>query len=212
MPDEVSRTCLPNQLVIPGVWDTTSPKAFGEPPKAFGDVSETPPEVPITGQGTLFSMPSVIQADDGRREASPTQTGDAGQSLFRGACDAHALTHLQATDPAQEGFDCYVEGQRVQVKATSKLQPDGRFKFNAGSGRRFDRYRDRCDLFAFVITARDSDLYGRMLLMEAGPVINRWPGPEVGLRPADFPRRPDLTLLMPLVTDQMINELLRSGV
>ena len=100
----------------------------------------------------------------------------------------------------------------MQVKATAKLQPDGRFRFSAGSGGRFDHYRDRCDLFAFVITARDSDLYGCMLLMEAGMVISRWPGPAVGLRPSEFPRLPDLVLLMPLVTDQVISELLRSGV
>ena len=116
---------------------------------------------------------------------------------------------MEPHDPGHEGFDCYVEGKRVQVKATSRQAADGRFKFDAGRSGRFDRYRDKCDLFAFVITAGANDLYGRMRWMEAGVVINRWPGSMVYLKPTDFPRLPDLTLLMPVVTDQLISELLR---
>jgi hypothetical protein len=116
---------------------------------------------------------------------------------------------MEPHDPGHEGFDCYVEGKRVQVKATSQQATDGRFKFNAGRPGRFDRYRDKCELFVFVITAGGSDLYGRMRWMEAGVVINRWPGATVVLRADDFPSRPDLTLLLPVVTDKAISELLR---
>lgn len=210
MSDEVSRTVLPNQLVIPQLWDETRPV---EASTSLVEASTSEPETlepPIEGQGVLFVMPSVVTRDDGRREPSPTETGEAGQSLVRAICNAHGLGHMEPHDPGHEGFDCYVEGKRVQVKATSQQAPDGRFSFNAGRCKRFDRYRDKCDLFVFVITSSASDLYGCMRWMEAGVVINRWPGPKVHLQPTDFPRRPDLTLLMPPVTDQVINELLRT--
>lgn len=114
---------------------------------------------------------------------------------------------MEPTDPGHEGYDCYVAGKRVQIKATSKLRSDGRITFYAGSGGRFDHYRDKCDIFVFVITA-PSDLYGRMLVMEAGVVINRWPASTVALHPLDFPRLPDLTLLHPPITDKALEELL----
>jgi hypothetical protein len=209
LPDEVSRTTLPNQLVIPGIDDFTRPSmALDTVSEAYDTVSEAS-DTPVLGQTTLFVMPPVVLASSSHRDPSPTETGEAGQSLFRAACSARGLGYMEPPDPAHKGFDCFVEGHRIQVKATAKLGSDGRFRFSAGSSGSFKRYRDTCDLFAFVIVASDSDLYGRMKLLEAGVVINRWPGSQVALRPSDFPQRPELTLLLPRVTDQVINELLR---
>lgn len=162
---------------------------------------------PLTGQIALFSLPPIIPTETQR--PSPSETGQAGQALFRAACSAHGLGYLEPPDPAHKGFDCFVEGKRIQVKTTARRHAQG-FRFTAGSGKRFASYRDTCDLFAFVIAANSTDYYGRMRLMEAGVVINRWPGRDVYLQPNDFPRYPNLILLIPQITDAVIEDLVAS--
>jgi len=197
---------LPNQLVIPGMdaaLGDASPKLGDVPPDEIVEATEAP----IAGQGHLFALPRPVVQLSTQRTASPTQRGASGHRIFIGHCLSAGLNVQENPDPGHAGDDCWVEGYWVQIKTTGILQADGRLKFYAGKRGRFALYTD-IDYFAFVVIGVPG-LHARVAIIEGGMVRNRWPGPAVSLTPIDFPNHPDLSLLTPTVTDEMIDELVR---
>lgn len=201
LPEPVSRTILPNQLVLPGFrggasLDTAS--SLLDAASSSLDATSELAVAPNAGQGHLFPLPPpALLANEGLRKVSPTQRGASGHKIFIGHVMAEGLNVQENTDPGHAGDDCWVEGNWVQIKTTGSFLPDGRLQFYAGKRRRFDQYTE-VDYFAFVISGLQ-DLHARVLVMEGGIVRNRWPGPAVQLYPSDFPRYPNLKMLHPVM-------------
>jgi hypothetical protein len=148
------------------------------------------------GQLPLFVLPAAGKPSLVRAGGmASSDIGEAGEAIFEGSCRAWGLQFYKA-GRGQIGPDYYVNGWRVQVKATGSIHRDGRMYFQAGSHKRFIDYAGTVDVFAFVYAGLESDHYGRSLLTAADALFRSWRGGCVKIRPIELPRTPDLRSLV----------------
>jgi hypothetical protein len=167
-------------------------------PLAYAYASDvSAPDTPAEVQLPLFVQPELAPAKPTLvRGMAASDIGEAGEAIFEGSCRAWGLP-LHKAGRGQIGPDYYVNGWRVQVKATASIHRDGRLNFQAGSSKRFIDYAGCVDIFAFVYAGLEGEHYGRSMLLPVDEVISRWRGRCVKIRPIELPRTPDLRMLVP---------------